>query len=164
MKIVVADGIVAKNPDNDVNTSQDHINDGNLSTRFISFTTALPVALMYWAQDYSSKQKQRKDRVLLEIDVRSRFLVWEVVVRDMLPSHTAAQGRATVDREVIIEPASHSLSQACIRASFDCHRCYDENEIFRTLVDGTPPKASYDKFASKYLDMRDGLLNEYRVQ
>lgn len=78
------DGIVAKNPDNDVHTSQDHINNGDLSTRFISFTTALPVAVMYWAQDYSSKQ--RKDRVLLEIDISDpRFLVWDIVVRDMLP-------------------------------------------------------------------------------
>jgi hypothetical protein len=125
-----SNGIVAKNPDNTINTAQDHIADGTLATRFISFTTALPVAVMYWASDFCCQQK---DRVLLEVTLTNpRFLIWDIVVRDLLP-RGREQARVVLDREVIVEPACRALDGAVIQAEFDCRACYNENPTFRTV-------------------------------
>lgn len=144
-------GIFAKDPDNNIDTVEDHIRDGDRNTKFISFTTAFSVAVMYWAQDKSAHDK---NRVLLTVDIKHPdFLVWNVSVRDMLPKGES-QGRATRDREVIIEPADRALSNRVICKTTDCLRCYNDDESFRTFVNATPRKAHCGTFAAHFLDLR----------
>jgi hypothetical protein len=142
-------GITALDPDERSYTVEQHINEGSLKTRFVSFSTTLAVAVMHWAKS----KKNGELRALVAVDpTHFQFRLWSVVDRDAL-QRSVAQARSTADREVIVEFASRSLPPSAICYVYDAENCYKKSQAFKKLVDWTGSATGFDKFAGKYADL-----------
>lgn len=155
------DGIRAKNPKDTKYTAEQHVADGSLKTRFVSFTTALPVALMHWARAKNSKPPTRRHLVAVD-PTHYLFRVSEVTEHSELP-RGKAQAQATADREIVVSFASDSLPLSAIDRDYDVEECIADNITFAKLISATRASGSYKFFATNLLDREqvEALLETY---
>ena len=147
-------GIRAKDPDEDQYSVDQHIEDGDLPTRFLSFSSQLPAAFMYWIK----ASKVGDERALCAVELAHAFRVWRFVGRDGA-SRGVPQARATVDREFVVEPADACLPFDTVARVYDVAACVRDNDVVREFVadahamlDGNGKKLGYDKFVGKYVE------------
>ena len=117
-------GLRAKDPSEEQYSVDEHIGDGGLPSRFLSFSSQLPAAFMYWIK----ASKVGDERALCAVDLTSHeFRVWRFVDRDGA-GKGAAQARATVDREFVVEPADECLPFAVVARVADVAACVRESD------------------------------------
>jgi tetratricopeptide (TPR) repeat protein len=149
-------------------TAQQHVKDGGLDTQFMSFTSCLPVAVMYWIQKRG--WEDGKDVRLLVLSTRYAQLRLKTAKgRYQMDNGTREQGRAALDMEVILEPAGGEIPREAVKWQYDLKRCYAESTPFKALVDGAVEKGndieckSFAQFVKHFSRLPQGLLERYRV-
>jgi tetratricopeptide (TPR) repeat protein len=143
-------GLVAKDPSDTLYSALDHINDGDLKTRYISFTSTPAVAATYWMSAW--RHSVPENRMLLTLDPsHPRFRVFEVVEREDV-AHGQAQGRVATDREVVIH--GH-FPACCVEREYNAKAAYEQDELFRGVVNRVPldKKAQFAKAATHLHDL-----------
>jgi hypothetical protein len=147
-------GIVAKDATETRHTAAEHVHNGDLATRFVSFTTTLAVATTYWMFAY--RRTLRENRMLLRLNaLHPTFRVFEVRTRADFPQGRA-QGCATLDREVIIHG---SFPASCVSCEYDAAAAYAADSRFKAAVDGTPANKNA-QFVKAAMALHDFPLND----
>eukprot|EP00968_Pinguiococcus_pyrenoidosus_P023172 scaffold3604_cov275-Pinguiococcus_pyrenoidosus.AAC.9 len=143
-----------------------HGEDGDIATQYISFTQRKAVAVMYWAQNHPDKERstETQERILLGVDYRHwRFRIQEIHFHEAngdeedSGSNSDVQRRIKAHREVILIPAGGHFHHETIRYVVDAGKLYAEDNLFRELVRPTIMHhkkrcESYKKFAPRFID------------